>query len=210
MTAKYITFARKFIYAYRWNWVDMGLLDPTTESEMGERKPLAPRIDMLEGNCIGFLRNGKLPAPPIFDTIQSRLEDKYSDISFVHGGVDELNRLKDDEVLNEIEEWARGEPDAVISAYGDCGSCTKFQSWATNRVEDAGIPTVGLLDEGFVMDWERNAIEWGRPLRYKSTPVRCEITDRERIENLLSDDLIVEVEDELTRPLTDEERVRHD
>jgi hypothetical protein len=72
-------------------------------------------------------------------------------------------------------------------------------------VEDAGVPSVGLVDEGFVLDWQSNAIEWGRPLRYEVIPVRCEVVDRERIDRELTGEVLDGIEDELTRPLTDEE-----
>jgi len=68
-------------------------------------------------------------------------------------------------------------------------------------VEKAGVPAVGLIDEGFEMDWKSNAIEKGRPLRYNKIPVRCEVTDLDRIRSDLTDDAVDAIVDELIRPL---------
>ena len=177
----------------------MGLLDPTAKAEETKQEPIAPRVDGLDGTRIGLIGNGKQSAEPVLNIVEERLEEKYDDISIAYYLVEELNMLKDEAVQNDITEWADGRIDVGITAMGDCGSCTKFLVWATDAVEKAGIPAVGLVDEGFVMDWKSNAIERGRPLRYQIIPVRCEVTDRDRIRSNMTMDVIDAIEEELVR-----------
>lgn len=186
----------------------MGLLDPTTEAEDTEQKPLAPRVDTLEDACIGLFDSGKPAAEPILAAIEETLSEKYPDATFTHYefGKNGVNKAKEEEELDRVRDWARNNADAVIAANGDCGSCTKFLSWSTEVIEDEGIPTVGLVDEGFELDFQSNSVERGRPLRYKTTPVRAEVTDPDRIRKKMTPEVIEEIEEELTRPLSEKEK----
>lgn len=185
----------------------MGLLDPTASAEETEQMPLSPRIDELSTKRIGLVGNGKQSAEPVLNIVEERLREKYDDPDIRYHLVDELNMLKDESVQADIGEWAvENDLDLAITAMGDCGSCTKFLVWATDAVEKVDIPAVGLVDEGFVMDWKSNSIERGRPLRYQIIPVRCEVTDRDRIRENMTMDVIESIEEELTRPLEQSER----
>ncbi len=184
----------------------MGILDPTASAEETEQAPLAPRIDSLEGKTVGLVGNGKQAAEPVLNVVEELLTERYDDIDIEYYLLDELNQLKDDAVQADITTWADETVDLAITAIGDCGSCTKFLVWATDAVEAAGPPAVGLVDEGFVMDWKSNAIERGRPLRYQVIPIRCEITDRDRIREDMSMEILEEIADELTRGRTENER----
>lgn len=183
----------------------MGLLDPTASAESVDRMSLAPRVDDVDGLRVGLVGNGKQSAEPVLDVVRERLEERDGDVTIEYYLVDELNMLKDDAVLEQVGEWAADTVDVAITAMGDCGSCTKFLAWQTDAIEDAGVPAVGLLDEGFVTDWKSNAIERGRSLRYQVIPVRCEVTDRDRIRGNVSADVLEEIERELTRPLDESE-----
>lgn len=184
----------------------MGMLNPVSDATESERKALAPRVDTLEGKRIGLLDNGKPAAEPILQVVEERLEERHPSSEFEHHAIPEFNMLKDEETLEGIRSWAAAEDlDVVISAMGDCGSCTKFLAWGTEYVEKAGVPAVGLIDEGFEMDWKSNAIEKGRPLRYSKIPVRCEVTDVDRIREDMTADAIDAIADELVRPLDDNE-----
>lgn len=183
----------------------MGILDPTASAESTDRKPLAERVDGLSGKRIGLFGNGKQAADPVLDIVGERLRERYDDVAIETYYLDELNLLKDDAVLADIEEWASEHVDVGIAAMGDCGSCTKFLTWQTDAIEEAGVPAVGLVEEGFVPDWKSNSIERGRSLRYQVIPVRCEVTDRDRIREGLTMDVIEAIEDELTRPRQESE-----
>lgn len=197
---------RRKAYEIRLNGPDMDFLDPVSEAEESERKPLSTRIDSVEGTRIGLLDNGKPAAGPILEVIENKLRNRYSSVGFDHYALAEFNMLKDQDVLDDIQQWASDNSiDAVISAMGDCGSCTKFLAWGTEHVEKAGVPAVGLIDDGFEMDWKSNSIEKGRPLRYSKIPVRCEVTDVRRIDEELTKPAIDDILDELTRPLGERE-----
>lgn len=183
----------------------MGLIDPTSEADESERKPLSDRVDSLDGKTIGLYDNGKPAAEPLLTAVQEKLAERYPNAKFEWYHVPFLNDIKDEDVQADVVEWAEG-VDTAIGAIGDCGSCTKFLAWGVEKIEDAGTPGVGLIDEGFELDYQSNSIERGRPLRYKRTPVRCETTDLERIRQEVTEDVMAGIEDELTRPLAEKER----
>ncbi len=187
----------------------MDVVDPTSASdspdESSELNALSARIDGLEGKHVGLYDNAKLAAEPILNVLEEKLEEKYSDITISTYSMEHLNWAKDPDKLAEVGEWAR-DLDCVIGAIGDCGSCTKFLVWGIQEVEEVGTPAVGLIDEGFELDWRSNAIERDWPLRYSKIPVRAEVQDEDRISEKLTPEAIEAIEDELTQPLTEKER----
>ena len=185
----------------------MGLISPGSETENAEQKPLAARVDTLAGKRIGLYDNGKPAAEPLLTAVQEKLEARYPDATFDWYHVEHLNYIKDDDEQERVSEWA-SDIDVGIGAIGDCGSCTKFLTWGVELIEEAGTPGVGLIDEGFEMDYQSNAIERGRPLRYKKTPVRCETTDLDRIREEVTASVVDGIEEELTRPLNEKEQAK--
>ncbi|GGM59817.1 hypothetical protein J2752_001709 [Halarchaeum rubridurum] len=183
----------------------MGLVTPSSTGNDTEQKPLTPRVDSLDGKHIGLYDNGKPAAEPLLTAVQEMLAERYPDATFEWYHVEHLNQIKNDEEQAAVTEWAE-DVDVAIGAIGDCGSCTKFLTWGIEFIEDAGTPGVGLIDEGFELDYQSNAVERGRPLRYKKTPVRCETTDLERVREEVTDEVLDGIVDELTRPLNDKER----
>jgi len=183
----------------------MGLVTPGADTNDVEQKPLVPRVDTLAGKTIGLYDNGKPAAEPLLTAVQEKLQERYPDATFSWYHVEHLNQIKNDDEQAQVLEWAE-DVDTAIGAIGDCGSCTKFLAWGVELIEDAGTPGVGLIDEGFELDYQSNAIERGRALRYKKTPVRCETTDLDRIREEVSEDVMDGIEAELTRPLSDKER----
>ena len=182
------------------------MYDPVADAEGTERKSIASRIGSLDGKRIGLFDNGKPAAEPLLEVVEERLRAKYPDVTIERYAVDHLNRIKNDEELASIEAWADEELDACIGAIGDCGSCTKYLVYGINAVERSETPGVGLIDEGFKLDWDTNAKDFGRELRYFTLPAFAEVTDKERIREHLTADVLEAIADELTRPRTDEER----
>lgn len=183
----------------------MDLVTPSPAEEDVEQEPLSPRVDSLSGKTIGLYDNGKAAGEPLLTAVKEKLEVRYPDAEFEWYHVEHLNLIKEDDVQQDVEEWAEG-VDVGIGAIGDCGSCTKFLAWGIELIESAGTPGVGLLDEGFELDYQSNAIERGRALRYTKTPVRCETTDLDRIREEVSEEIVDLIVDELTRPLAGKER----
>ena len=183
----------------------MGLLNPTS-STTTELSALAPRVDGLNGKRIGLYDNGKMAAEPVLEVLEQKLRDRYEDITISRHAKETKHDVEDPEKLAAVSEWAiEEELDVCIGAIGDCGSCTKFLTWGMGAVEKVGVPTVGLIDEGFELDWQSNAIERGWPLRYNKTAVRSEILDHELIAERMTPETLAAIEDELSRPLTETE-----
>lgn len=182
------------------------LVDPTAENQGVDRKSLNSPIDSLENKRVGLLSNAKKGAEPLLETVEDRIDELYPSAEVQYYLVSELDVLKEDEELEAIEEWTdENDIDAAITALGDCGSCTKFLSWANNAMEEGGCITLGLVDEGFALDWQSNSIDLGRPLRYYKIPVKCEVRDKERIAESITQDVLEEMEAELARPLNEKE-----
>jgi hypothetical protein len=182
------------------------MYDPVADSEEAEREPIAPRLERVEGKRIGLFDNGKPAAAPLLDVVEERLGEEYPDVTVLRYDVDHLNRIKNEDEQASIEAWGDEELDACIGAIGDCGSCTKYLVYGINAVERGGTPGVGLIDEGFTLDWDTNSKDFGRELRNHTLPAFAEVTDRDRIREHLTADVLEEILAELTRPRTESER----
>ncbi|ELY54778.1 hypothetical protein C493_12434 [Natronolimnohabitans innermongolicus JCM 12255] len=180
------------------------------DSEAAERKSIAPRLEQIEGARIGLFDNGKPAAEPLLDVVEERLEEAYPSVTVDRYAVDHLNRIKNDAEMDAIEAWADEELDACIGAIGDCGSCTKYLVYGIESAERSETPGVGIVDEGFALDWDTNARDFGRELRYYTMPAISEVIDRDRFREQLTVDVLDEILDELTRPPTPEERAAED
>ena len=186
------------------------MYDPVADSDETERKPIAPRLERIEGARIGLFDNGKPAAEPLLDVVEERLAEAYPSVTVDRYAVDHLNRIKNEEEMAAIQAWADEEIDACIGAIGDCGSCTKFLVYGIEAVERSGTPGVGLVDDGFTLDWETNARDFGRRPRYHTLSAISEVLDRDRFRGQLTEDVLEEVLEELTRPPTPEERAAED
>lgn len=181
------------------------MYDPVADSESTETKPIAPRVESLAGKRIGLFDNGKPAAEPLLAVVEELLREEYPDATIDHYAVDHLNRIKNEEELDSIEAWAET-IDVCIGAIGDCGSCTKFLVYGINAVERGNTPAVGLIDEGFAMDWDTNSRDFGRDLRYYGLPAVAEVTNIDRLREEVTAVDLEAIGAELTRPRTDSER----
>ena len=186
------------------------MYDPVADSEAAERKPIAPRLERIEGARIGLFDNGKPAAEPLLDVVEERLNEAYPSVTVDRYAVDHLNRIKNEGEMANIEAWADAELDACIGAIGDCGSCTKYLVYGIESVERSGTPGVGLVDEGFTLDWDTNARDFGRKPRYYTMSAIAEVLDRDRFRGQLTVEVLDEILEELTRPPTPEERAEDD
>lgn len=178
------------------------MLDPTAEEGTTEMKSLAPRIDGLEGKRIGLYTNIKRAAQPVSEVLEERLREEFTDITIQRFH----SAARSDEDLATISEWAREETDACIVCIGDCGGCTRAVVRATDAIEHAGVPAVGLVGNGFELSFETNAADQRRSLRHQVIPIRSETTDIDVIREAITDEEMDGIVDSLTRPLTEEER----
>lgn len=164
--------------------------------------PLSPRVDSLDGARLGVYTNAKPAAEPVSDVLRARLADRHPDATFERFHVPARN----DEALARIGEWAAAEADACVAAVGDCGGCTRAVVRATDAIEAAGVPAVGLVAEAFALSFEATAREGGRALRHRAVPIRSETTDRDRIRAALDGTVLDGIEAALTEPLAGDER----
>jgi hypothetical protein len=178
--------------------VPITMLDPTADRAETEIHSLTAGPDDLDGARVGLVANGKPAAKPVLSVLADRLRERHDGLTASMESVSELNLLKDADRRDSLATWAAAETDVCLTAFGDCGSCTKFLTWLTNDIEAAGVPAVGLIDQGFTGDWESNSIERGRELRYVPLGVRSEVTDRERIETAITAEEVAAVETLLT------------
>lgn len=94
------------------------VLSPWAEADPVPQKGLADRLDVLTDKTVGFLRNSKRAARPIFSVLEDKLKAKVPSLKISH-----FVFLPNDEVaatgdLPRFENWLK-EVDAIVMAYGD-------------------------------------------------------------------------------------------
>jgi hypothetical protein len=135
------------------------LLDPTGMEDGALDSTLSPRPVSLRGLTIGLLDNTKPNATMLLNEIARELQD--------HHGAGEARLYTKDyfgtpasrELLDQIAD----ECDVVISAVGDCGSCSAATVADGILLERAGIPTVSITSDSFLMSGAAMATVQGFP-----------------------------------------------
>lgn len=188
------------------------VLSPLGESDVVIRG-LNPRVKSLEGATIGLFAGFKQHWPLILKEVESQLSQRFPTARFSHYQYvkDTTEIEKDEEYRNAFEVWLKG-VDAVISSYGDAGSCTLFVAYNTAYVERMGKPAVMLVKKGFENLAQSGAASRGVPLlrlivtdifdftRFRSLEGVVEKFIRPEIAKVL-DDIIAA----LTKPLSSKE-----
>ncbi|MCP2635627.1 hypothetical protein K0817_003490 [Microbacterium sp. HD4P20] len=135
------------------------LLDPTGTDEAGQESTLSPRPVTLTGLRIGLLDNTKPNATLLLEEIGAELQRR-------HGAGETRLYTKDyfgtpatDELLQRIAD----ECDVVITAVGDCGSCSAATVADGILLERAGVPTVSITSDSFLMSGRAMAAVQGFP-----------------------------------------------
>ena len=119
------------------------LLDPTGTDDGAQDSTLSPRPVSLRGLTIGLLDNTKPNSTMLLEEIASQLRQ--------HHGAGEA-RLYTKEyfgtpVSDSLLEQIADECDVVITAVGDCGSCSAATVADGIMFERAGIPTVSITSD---------------------------------------------------------------
>ena len=135
------------------------LLDPTGRSDGDADGTLSPRPVSLKGLTVGLLDNTKPNAMLLLDEIVDDLRREY--------GVGEVKRYVKDyfgtPVKPELFERIVSEVDVVLTAIGDCGSCSAATVADGILFERAGIPTVSITSDSFEMSGRAMAQVQGFP-----------------------------------------------
>ena len=122
------------------------------------RTPIAPRLKSLAGARVGLLDNTKKNADRLLSALAEMLQRDY-------GVADVLSRRKigsspgaPDAMIEELAQC-----DAVLNAYGDCGSCTSWCIHDGVTLEKRGVPTATINTDAFVVLGQQEAVALGVP-----------------------------------------------
>lgn len=135
------------------------LLDPTGMDEEQLDSTLSPRPVSLKGLTLGLLDNTKPNATMLLHEIAKELQEHY--------GAGE-SRLYTKEYFGtplsqQLLEQIVAECDVVITAVGDCGSCSAATVADGILFERAGIPTASIISDSFMMSGQAMAAVQGFP-----------------------------------------------
>ncbi|WP_152422232.1 UGSC family (seleno)protein [Natrialba asiatica] len=120
------------------------ILDPRGEVNY-DATPIAERLDSLEGATVGLLDNSKSNADVFLEAVGEQLKSEY--------GVDEVvYRRKDKSPIpaDAIADQLVSQCDAVVNAYGDCGSCTSWCVYDSIDLEKKGTPVATINSDEFI------------------------------------------------------------
>lgn len=135
------------------------LLDPTGMDERSTDDTLAPRPSSLRGLTVGFLDNTKVNATQLLHEIGGILTDQYGIGSAKLYTKDYFGTPVKEELLQQIAT----ECDIVVTAVGDCGSCSAATVADGVLLERAGVPTVSICSDSFMMSGAAMAQVHGFP-----------------------------------------------
>lgn len=120
------------------------ILDPTPDQSRKDDSVLSERPLSLEELHIGLLSNTKKNSDHFLRGIGAHLVERenvsVSDVVYKPTATS----AAPDDLFEELTRY-----DAVLTAYGDCGSCSSWTIHDAIRLEEAGIPTVVFCSEEF-------------------------------------------------------------
>jgi hypothetical protein len=122
------------------------LLDPTGSDRNAGGSSLAPRPASLRGLTIGLLGNTKPNAEVLLAEIAGELKNRYDVGEFRSYTKDYFGTPVKPELLEQIVT----DCDLVITAVGDCGSCSAATVADGILLERAGVPAVSVVSDSFL------------------------------------------------------------
>lgn len=164
------------------------LLDPTGFDEQAADGTLAPRPGSLRGLTIGLLDNTKPNAAGLLWHVAAELRDRHGAGEARRYAKDYFGTPMKDDVLKQLA----AECDVVITAVGDCGSCSAATVADGIMLERAGIPAVSIVSDSFLVSGQAMAQVQGFP-GYEFVAVRHPVAScddqqlRERVLEVLPD-----------------------
>lgn len=122
------------------------------------RDRLAGRLETLAGTTVGLLDNSKANADVLLAEIGRLLEAEY-------GVAETVSRRKDKSPVpaDSLGTQLHDRCDAVVNAYGDCGSCTSWCVYDSVDLERKGTPTATINSDEFVTLGQAEARSLGLP-----------------------------------------------
>ncbi|MFC7404696.1 UGSC family (seleno)protein [Georgenia alba] len=135
------------------------LLDPTGMDERAADGTLAPRPVTLRGLRVGLLDNTKANATTLLKNIGEEMTRQFGVAETRLYTKDYFGTPVKDELLKQIAD----ECDVVVTAVGDCGSCSAATVADGVLFERAGVPTVSICSDSFMMSGAAMAQVQGFP-----------------------------------------------
>jgi hypothetical protein len=132
--------------------------DAERDGSASKEKSLAERPKSLDGRTIGLLFNSKINADIYLQRIKERIENKFSDVRFVHVAKRSAGLPL---APGEIEQLTQC--DAVVNAFGDCGSCSSWSVHDGITLEALGIPQVTVVTKPFAFKVRAEVKSLGLP-----------------------------------------------
>ena len=134
------------------------ILNPFADEVEAKGTVLADRLSTVESARIGLFSNTKKNADHFLREVGAQLEADHgvevSDVDYK----DVATSAADDDVYDRLREF-----DAVLIAYGDCGSCSSWTMYDAFQLEEAGTPTVVFCTEEFTTLCQYEAENQGVP-----------------------------------------------
>lgn len=123
------------------------LLDPTGMDERAADGTLAPRPGTLRGLTVGLLDNTKPNATELLAHLGAGLESRAAVGETRLYTKDYFGTPVQEDLLKQIA----AECDVVVTAVGDCGSCSAATVADGILFERAGVPAVSITSDSFLM-----------------------------------------------------------
>jgi hypothetical protein len=164
------------------------LLNPTGLDSRNVNDDLAPRPADLRGLTVGLLGNTKPNAEVLLAEIAGELKRRYDIGEFREYTKDYFGTPVKPELFQQVVD----ECDLVITAVGDCGSCSAATVADGIMFERAGVPAVSIVSDSFMLSAQAMARVQGFPgfdFIAVHHPVASLDADelRGRVEDVLSD-----------------------
>ncbi|HUZ23758.1 MAG TPA: UGSC family (seleno)protein [Streptosporangiaceae bacterium] len=154
------------------------LLDPTGNDVRGGDTTLAPRLRSLTGLTLGLLGNTKPNAEVLLGEIARELSAAYAlggTLTYTKGY---FGTPVEPGQLKEIA----GSCDFVLTAIGDCGSCSAATTADGIMLERAGVPAVAICSDSFLLSARAMARAQGFPgFEFLTVPHPVASLDAEQI-----------------------------
>jgi hypothetical protein len=133
------------------------VLDPRGRVDVS-RERIADRLPTLDGATVGLLDNSKANADVLLAEVGRLLTAE-------HGVADVVSRRKDKSPIpaDSLATQLHDRCDAVVNAYGDCGSCTSWCVYDSVDLERRGTPTATINSDEFVVLGQSEARSLGMP-----------------------------------------------